>query len=456
MKKIVALALCLVMVLGLMSGCQKSMDLTTLTRKMDEAAKNVTATGMNAGLEMEMNMSVMGMTMTMGMDMEMDLRSKADNSAEYMDVKMAVDAMGESEETNMEVYGVMEDGALVTYTYEKNSGIWLRSNQDGYGDMASQFTGMQSFTQMPFEQMMLAEEKVTVSDRACYLVTVNMEGEQMQTYMSDYMGTLMSQLVGGGEMTGEELEMVGEMDWTGMYATLTYHVDAETFLPLEMTMEIHGLGRVLNDLLVSLMLGMDSGDLDFSIDVPAVKVTVKNMIYNEVVEFPGLPLEAIDNALTEEDLLDMGEEGGEEEEYVMGNPPQEDGSFLMPLNGTTFRIAVPEGYFAYMSEPNFLCVMSDDYTLDISYMTQEYYTLEQAKTEFADLMQILKDEGRWESDEIIEDVNGFTVAKLATNDGVFEINAWMEIGGGMLNVYAYSSEQMPVLDEVLANITIVE
>ena len=48
MKKIVALALCLVMVMGLMSGCEKAMDLDTLIQKMDEAGKTVTATGMNS------------------------------------------------------------------------------------------------------------------------------------------------------------------------------------------------------------------------------------------------------------------------------------------------------------------------------------------------------------------------------------------------------------------------
>ena len=58
MKKIVALALCLVMLLGLLSGCEKAMDLDTLIQKMDEAGKTVTATGMDAEMMMDLEIRV--------------------------------------------------------------------------------------------------------------------------------------------------------------------------------------------------------------------------------------------------------------------------------------------------------------------------------------------------------------------------------------------------------------
>ena len=62
MKKIVALALCLVMVLGLMTGCQKGIDAKTVYQNMREAAKAVTAQSADVEMDLEMKMSTMGMT----------------------------------------------------------------------------------------------------------------------------------------------------------------------------------------------------------------------------------------------------------------------------------------------------------------------------------------------------------------------------------------------------------
>jgi len=262
MKKIVALALCLVMVLGLMSGCEKAMDLDTLVQKMDEAAKTVTAQGMTAQMEMDLEMSVTGMTMTMGMDLEMDMKTKTDLSAMYAEMKMAVEAMGESEETNMEIYGVMEDGELISYAYESTTDTWVRTQQEGYGEMLEQLRGMQqSMSSQPKELMSLAEEKATVNDRACYVLTLEMSGEHFQTYMSDYMGTMMSQLTGTEELLDQEaMDMMDQMDWSALSAKMVNYVDAETFLPLESTMEIMGMGETISGLFAEMMQLVEGED----------------------------------------------------------------------------------------------------------------------------------------------------------------------------------------------------
>lgn len=431
MKKIVALALCLVMVLGLMSGCEKTMDLDTLIQKMDEAAKTVTAQGMTTQMELDMEMSVTGMTMTMGMDMEMEMKAKSDLSAMYMDMKMAVEAMGESEETDMEIYGTMEDGVMVTYTYEPTTATWIRIKQDGYGDMMNQLSGMQqSLGEMPKEQMVLGEEKVTVNDRECYVLTVNMAGDLFQTYMSDYMGTMISQITGAGEMDEESLALLEEMDWTAMSASCVYHLDAETFLPLEMSMEIDGMGEVMNDLLGSVMLGVDAGEIEFSIDVPTVKIATRNMVYNEAVEVPAVPQEALDNAIDGDAVME--EEPIVTDDEYLTNPPQADGSYLLSLGGDTVRVMVPEGYTVMDSGNDYVAAMTDDYLNGVYYMLYTDMTVEDMQTQCDDEVAWAKENSWYGSHTEPAELDGYTTRALIYNDGTSVWYAWKELNGSVL------------------------
>ena len=461
MKKIVALALCLVMLLGLMSGCEKAMDLDTLIQKMDEAQKTVTATAMNAEMEMDMEMSITGMTMTMGMDMETEIKTKSDLSAMYMDMKMNVEAMGESEETEMEMYGVMEDGVMVSYVYEATSDTWIRTTQENYGDMINQFAGLQqSLGQFPKELMTLAEEQVTVNDRACYALTVNMEGEQFQTYMSDYMGTMMSQLTGTGELDEETMGSMDELDWSGMSAICVYHVDAETFLPLEMDMEIMGLGDVMNDLLGELMMGLDAselGEMEFSIDVPTVKLAAYNVVYNEAVEVPAVPQEAVENAVDADSLMEdmTGTEDLTGTEEYLSNPPQADGSYLLTLGGDTVRVMVPEAYAVMDSAADYVIGMGDNYYDTVYYMLYTDMTAEDMTVMFNEDLVWAQDNDYYGSHIEAAELNGYTTVGLIYNDDTSLWYAWRELNGSILLLAVDTVGETFDMEGLLASVEIV-
>ena len=65
MKKIVALSLCLILVLGLLAGCEKAMDAKTLLQKMEEVSKNQTAMSGKMSMEMDMSMGITGVPESM-------------------------------------------------------------------------------------------------------------------------------------------------------------------------------------------------------------------------------------------------------------------------------------------------------------------------------------------------------------------------------------------------------
>ena len=136
MKKIVALVLCLVMVVGMMAGCQKKMDADTLYQKMNEAMKAVTAQSMDMEMDLEMKVSSMGITMTMGLGMNGKIQAKADLSAMHMDMTVNMEAVGQSEEISMEAYMALEGDALTSYVCESESDTWVKSTMSGFEELA--------------------------------------------------------------------------------------------------------------------------------------------------------------------------------------------------------------------------------------------------------------------------------------------------------------------------------
>ena len=451
MKKIVALALVLVMVLGLMAGCgEKPMDAVTLAKKMDEANQNLTDLAAKMGMELDFSLGMPGMTMDMGLAMDMDMQYKMDMSASYTAGTMTVEAMGMTEEVRLETYMAMEGDKLISYAYDAESEMWLKAEED----LAAMKTQQENLlgvvlklSDIPAEKMVLAEEQETVDGKSCYVLTVTLDG----SYVQDGVGTVLD--AAPAEMADLDLSGLEDMDLSAMTIKTVYRVDAATFRPVQIDLEIQGMGEVLSELLGGL-LGALAGDesAEMTVDVPKCVVSMKQMRYEDVA-VPAVPQDAIDNAVTEDELMGDLEDWGDEE-LELTNPPQADGSFLMNMGQTAIRIVLPEGNTALMSEPEFLSVMTDDYAVSVSYIPVPEYTGSDMLADFQAQVQLSKEEERWLSDEVVEGANGYTVANLIYNDSVYEVTAWKEIPGGLMVVSGSCFEYLPELDAYLTGIEI--
>ena len=451
MKKIVALALTVVMVLGLLAGCEKPMDAKTLTQKMDEAMKTVTAMSGKMGLELDMTMSMTGMTLDMGMDMEMDMKYKMDLSAGYMDLKFAVEAMGQNEEMGMEAYITSEGDNLVSYVYDSASDMWMKTAQDTteLKAMQEQMTGVAlTFSEIPAESMTLAKEQETVNGKSCYVLTVNMDGTYFQNAMGTIMDTMTEEM---DEMDETAAEMLESMDWTALSVKAVYHVDAATFQIVQMTGEVLGMGDMLNNLIGTVMgemMGEDAAEMEFSIDIPTCAFSMTEMAYNDI-EIPAVPQEAIDNAVDADSIVEDPEIDDPGYEDTLTNPAQADGSFLLSYEDYSASVMVPEGYIVYMSEADMLVAMTVDMMQSISYVVVAEATAEDMKAEYESMVEMYKEQDFYLSHGDLESVNGFTVKTLISNDGTSEVYAWKEIPGGVVMVTGSSFEGDPVLDDAL-------
>lgn len=438
MKKIVAVALCLVMVIGLMTGCQKGMDVETLIQKMDEAMKTVTAQSAEVEMDLDMKITTTGVSMNMGMDMDMGIRAKSDFSAAYVDMTMAMEALGQTEETSMEMYAATEDGAMVSYVHESTTDTWVKSVEENFSESMGELMGMeQTMTEMPKEMLSLAKKQETVNDRKCYVLTAEMKGEVFQEYMGEYMEQMMTQISGAEEMDQESqaaMESMADMDWSTLSAKAVYYVDAETFLPLEMTVEVQGMGETMSAMVETMMGALAAGeDVEFSLEVSTFQIVMKNMAYNEDVEIPAVPQEAIDNAIDADAAIeDPVVDDPAYSDISLTNEPQADGSYLLSLENDKVSVMVPEGYIVYAAENEMVAGMTEDMLNSVNYMLVGDVTGEDMRLSLLEEIDWANENGYYKSHSEVAELNGFSTMSLIYNDDTSIWYAWKELNGCVL------------------------
>ena len=470
MKKIVALVLCLVMMVGLMSGCQKKMDADTLYQNMNEAMKAVTAQAADMEMDLEFTVSTMGISMNMAMSMDMAMQAKSDLSAMHMDITANVDAMGQSEEISMEVYTAVEDDAVVYYAYESDTETWVKSVEEGYQELTAQIQeltkelGLGQQT-MPKGTLTLEKDQVTVNDRKCYVLTQQVGGEELKTLLNTYMDQILNKAI---EETGEEideetraemqqvLDVLKNLDWSKLSYKMVYHVDAETFLPVEGVTEITGLGETLNGMIDSIMamamMEMDEEAPAFSVEIPTLKMTLSNMRYNDAAEVPAVPQEVIDSAVDMEDLM-MDDELIDTE---VSNPAQPDGSYLLSMGGSSVSVTLPEGYMVFLSETDMLVGMSADMMNSLTFMLVEDVTAEDMEVGVLSEVDAAKEAEYYKSHTEVAEVNGYSTMGLIYNDETSLWYAWKELDGCVLLMGAEVNGETYDLAELFAAVQIAE
>lgn len=442
MKKIVAMVLCLVMVLGLMTGCQKAMDLKTLTQKMDEAMAAADGMAGKANLELDFQLAMSGMTMGMGMDLALEMKAQMDMSSAWMDVDMSMDVLGESQDMDMEIYMNADGDDMVMYMLEGTTNTWIKTQETGYTELAAQSQDSAiKFSQMPQEQMTLAEEKETVDGRACYVLQVNMDGEYFQTAMESAM------MMAADDATKEMMET---MDWSKLSTSMVWYVDAETFLPVQMTGEIQGLGDLMGGM-VDTLLGAEAAGMEMSVTVPNCKIAMTEMDYTGV-EVPAVPQEAIDNAIDADEMAEepvVGLENG-----LVENPPQADGSYLLSLESDSVSIILPGSYPYVDAGVDYLDAVNEEGTMYLSYMLVPDVTGEDMRLGVMNEIDWANQNSYYKSHSDVAELEGYSTMSLIYNDGTSIWYAWKELEGCVLLMAAELEGETYDLTELIASVQI--
>lgn len=280
--KAIALLLTLSILILALSGCGK-MTTEKLAVKMADAVQDrqMAQSTMEMEMDISFNLEQMGMSLDMALavDYIMDMKMASDPYELYSEtvMNMNMEFLGQSEELTEKIktHVVMEDGKLVSYVYSDTTGSWERQEME-LDQIPANLD--YSFLTEKLAELVMDEEKQELDGREVYVVRITLTGEEMQDALNSASGL------------PETFSNMGitDLDMSTLRIPTVFYVDAKTYLPVQIEMELTGMDEMMNSLLSS-ALGSVDGLAEVSIT--NCRAVYKNISFDPV-EVPEVPAEA--------------------------------------------------------------------------------------------------------------------------------------------------------------------
>ncbi len=289
-----------------------------LVKEMAAASEGKQMLQVSVSMDMEMSISAQGITVEMAMNSTTDTKASLEPYASYSNTVMTMDMAGQQTTTDSEVYIVMENDTLVSYVHDNSTGQWSRMDSGmGLDDTMVQYTGYDWMEEKTAEELILAKDTQIVGGKETYVLSCTLTGEEMQMALNGMSG-LEDMLAENG---------LGTLDYTALNVPTVYYIDVETYLPVQIEMDIEGMSEMMDRLLSSLTGEAEAGtEADMGIDISKVHAVYSNISY-EPVEVPALPEEAVMMAA-----------------QSSFNPDQGDGTYIIQESGAVARVTCPEDF----------------------------------------------------------------------------------------------------------------
>ncbi len=321
-KKIMTLGAVTGVICLMATGCGE-MTAEKLTEKVNEATagKEMTSAELLMDLDASYAMDVMGVEMSMDFDMDLDLNQLINVSpfAGYSDGSIKMNVMDQEIDTEIQGHTVIEDDKIVTYSYTGMTNSWTREETGMSASEYEEFLLTAPTFGDEAGEAVLEEETTQLDGTEVYVLQANYSGEDVEEVLSD-----------AGPMGG--LMDVGEGSMADMSIPVTIYVDAKTFLPVQMDMEIKGMDDFVNQMLMGELesLGELTADSEITVEVEKCHVILKNFSY-EAQEIPEVPQEALDSIALAEAL--------ESADAILA-----DGRYLLKYESNALAVSEVDGY----------------------------------------------------------------------------------------------------------------
>ena len=226
------------LVLGAM-GCGKEVTPQSLLDDMEEKIAKENNFSLNMLMECIMSGEIQeGTTMDLTMDIDLDMEVVSDPESMHGKGTISLGVLGMSQNMDMEMYMVQEDGDYVMYTGMTGAtGDMLDSDVQGpewtrevleKEDITSGYdvSGFSEFADA-FE---LEEDLETVNDEDCYVLSGNVSGESLEGILEASMAAM--------DSAGE---MFDSLDADDIELPIKLYLSKSTGLPVQMTMDMADL-----------------------------------------------------------------------------------------------------------------------------------------------------------------------------------------------------------------------
>ncbi len=294
MKKQFLTGLAVVAAASMLCGFDSAETLDSLSEKMAAAEVDLQSMSMNMDISFDAALNMSDGTNTNEMPISatgsMQVDYTLDPIAMKMDGSYNVAALSDGQDVTIESYMTTgEDGTMTMYVKDPTSGSWAaQSDPSGINmkDLMDSATGQSmSFGEMAewglnFE---LAPEAADVDGAECYLLSCTIDSAALNTILQKA-----SETTGQDLTADEDVSMVLSL-FDGIVMNIEYYVDASTYLPAKMHMDLNGSDLSTISSLVSQMMagataeGAASTTIELVLNDCSIDATIAYNSVDEIV-----------------------------------------------------------------------------------------------------------------------------------------------------------------------------
>lgn len=271
------------------------MDAARLLWEARKATKGRFATQYTHALSVDTRIGTSGISMRMGVEMERDVSMTNSPFSLFVSSKTNMIMADAEISESTQFYCRKEDSLLTAYMHLDSMDVWMRSQSEEQPSSLLRNYWLTGYPAGPgIDALTVAEEMVILDGREVYAMSYVVNGQDHAAYLYD----ALESFLGPVSLAGLDLSVVE--------LPTTYYIDAQTFCPVQIVMEFHGIDQLIRQILQSQNTGMPNGDMvEPLVEINEYRLEIRNISYEEV-EVPQVPEEGVKRSTEEPGILPSG------------------------------------------------------------------------------------------------------------------------------------------------------
>lgn len=293
MKKQFLTGLAILAAASMLCGFDSAETVDSLGRKMNEAGQDTSSASISMDMSLDALLKMSDGTSNADLSLvvsgPVDMKCTLDPYAAQLDGSITVSAMGTNETVPFQMYMVTEeDGTMTTYMQTDDTWTSNTSGDTDVADLIKTFSGTSvSFSDLEewglsFE---LAPQAADVDGVECYLLSTVIDSDSLNTLVEKASAT------SGEDLSANEDVSYALTALSGIQLKIEYYVDAATYLPVKIHVDLNDSDLSAFTQLVMAAMGeqAEGTSIDFALNDASIDMTVS---YNDVAEIT-VPAEAL-------------------------------------------------------------------------------------------------------------------------------------------------------------------
>lgn len=262
------------------------LDAEGIWKQMSKAVDGRAASSFRDSVQMGSSLDLAFFSLDTNVYAQTDVILSDDPYGYYAKTNVRASLFGKEISKTFNVYSVTNDSGLDTYFHLDGEDSWYKNHNSMVPtDLLGQYEITACKGNWVPKNLSLAEEHADLNGTESYVLSSTFAA-------SDVLKSISSPV---GEISFENVDI------SGLELQVTYYVDVQTFLPVQIEIRYQGIGAMLGDLINKYAGKVTGNSIPLDVDVTSYKETLTNISYGDV-EMPEVPAEAIQNSKDIKDL----------------------------------------------------------------------------------------------------------------------------------------------------------